>query len=107
MTNNTETYALRKALHRSRRDDGTLDAAQHLDAVEISEDTWVYVPDEVSTAYTVTSQDLADLGRDLRIGQPDAYSLWCSMCGDESTKDEIREWSRLYDTVSQSFREDV
>jgi len=65
------------------------DAAEHLDAVKISEATWVYLPDEVATHYTVTSQDLTDLGRDLRTGQPDAYSLWCSMCGEESTEAEI------------------
>jgi len=68
-------------------------AARHIDATEIAPDVWVYLPSEVNRHYTVTSEDLATLGRDLRAGAPDAYSLWCSVCGDESTDDEIAEYT--------------
>lgn len=67
-------------------------AARHIDATEIAPDVWVYLPSEVNRHYTVTSEDLATLGRDLRVGAPDAYSLWCSVCGDESTPYEIAEY---------------
>ena len=64
-------------------------AARRIDATEITPGVWVYLPDEVDTHYTVTDEDLEKLGRDLRLNVSDAYSLWCSVCGDESTADEI------------------
>lgn len=64
-------------------------AARRIDATEIKPGVWVYLPDEVNTHYTVTDEDLEKLGRDLRLDVADAYSLWCSVCGDESTADEI------------------
>jgi len=64
-------------------------AARHIDATEIAPDVWVYLPSEVNRHYTVTDEDLASLGRDLRLDIPDAYSLWCSVCGDVATEDEI------------------
>ena len=64
-------------------------AARHIDAIEVTPDVWVYLPAEVSEHYTVTSEDLATLGRDLRLDTPDAYSLWCTVCGGESDDDEI------------------
>jgi hypothetical protein len=77
--------------------------AEHIDATEAWSDVWVYLPEEVSTYYTVTSEDLIKLGcmlvtpnEDGQVGVAwasvgaDCYSLWCSECGEESTPEEIR-----------------
>ncbi len=52
-------------------------AAEYLTATPDG-DEWAYYAHETGRRYRVSEEDMADLGRRLREGQPDAYSLWCA-----------------------------
>ena len=54
-------------------------AIQHLDAAPAGVG-YSYVSRDEGRAmrYTVSAEDMADLGRRLRAGEEDAYSRWCS-----------------------------
>ncbi len=55
-------------------------ALRHLDGYRVARGRYAYVATDegASTEYTLDSDDWRDLGRRLRTGESDAYSLWCA-----------------------------
>jgi len=53
-------------------------AIDHLGAVRVGRGEYAYRDDYMRRLYVSDSADLRDLGRKLRRGERDAYSVWCS-----------------------------
>lgn len=55
-------------------------AIRELDAVRYSRGRYAYesTDEGASRVYVADADAMRDLGRRLRCGQPDAYSLWCA-----------------------------
>ena len=60
-------------------------AARYLEAEQVSRGQWEYTagPGEGGGRWRVSTDDLARLGRARDRGEQDAYSLWCTECGEE------------------------
>lgn len=54
-----------------------------LHAVQLSDGRYAYLAPETDSWYRITERDICALGDDLRSGEDDAYSLWCTVCGEE------------------------
>ena len=65
-------------------------AIAYLDARPLDEGGDWYAYDEAEGTYVVDDLDLEALGRALRAGTPDAYSLWCA----ETDTVTIEEFAR-------------
>lgn len=53
-------------------------ALDRLDALAMGDGRYMYRDDNTRQWYAVEVSELEDLGRRLKAGEPDAYSLWCA-----------------------------
>lgn len=63
-------------MSRHRQDDFAR-GAEFLRAEQIGRGRYRYYAQQARRWYLLTRDQIIDMGRRLRIGQPDAYSLWC------------------------------
>ena len=66
-------------------------AIEFLSATLLDSGDYVYYADEGEGWFVAPVDEMKDLGRALKRGERDAYSLWCGWAGREATFDECAE----------------